>query len=375
MSDVLNLSKQLMAIKSPSPHDNGCMDVFAPRLETLGFCIEYINSGDTTNLWAQLGSAKPLICFVGHTDVVPTGPLEKWQSDPFIPTEKNGYLYGRGAADMKTGVAAMVVAVENFVKKTPDFTGSIALLITSAEEDFSATGTPIVVAKLIERGQKIDYCIVGEPSSQKQFGDTVKNGRRGSLNGKLIIKGKQGHIAYPQNADNPIHKAFAALEELITTRWDNGNDDFQPTSFQISNIHSGTGADNVIPGELSVVFNFRFSPEVTPEQLQQRVKKILDHHQLNYSIDWSLSGMPFHCTDKNFLHLVQTVVKEVTGITPHASTIGGTSDGRFIAPTGAQVIEFGLINETIHQINECVAIADLEKLVLIYEKILTALLK
>lgn len=375
MSEVLTLSKQLIAIKSPSPHDNGCMELFIPRLEKLGFCIERINSGETTNIWAQLGSATPLICFVGHTDVVPTGLLEKWQTDPFTPTEKNGYLYGRGAADMKTGVAAMVVAVENFVKKTPNFTGSIALLITSAEEDFCASGTPVVVKKLIERGQKIDYCIVGEPSSQQQFGDTVKNGRRGSLNGKLIIKGKQGHIAYPQNADNPIHKAFTAMQELIETSWDNGNEDFQPTSFQISNIHSGTGADNVIPGELEALFNFRFSPEVTPEQLQQRVNKILDRHQLNYSIDWSLSGMPFQCTDKKFLHLVQTVIKEVTGIMPKVSTIGGTSDGRFIAPTGAQVIEFGLLNKTIHQTNECVAIADLEKLVLIYEKILTALLK
>jgi len=315
------------------------------------------------------------VCFVGHTDVVPTGPIESWQSDPFTPTEKNGYLYGRGAADMKTGVAAMIVAAENFVKKNPDFTGSIAFLITSAEEDFSADGTPVVVKKLLERGQKIDYCIVGEPSCQKTFGDTIKNGRRGSLNGKLIIKGKQGHIAYPQNADNPIHKAFAALQELTETHWDNGNADFQPTCFQISNIQAGTGADNVIPGELEVLFNFRFSPEVTPELLQKSVEKILHKHELKYSINWSLSGRPFHCTDPHFVELVQRVIHEVTGITPEASTLGGTSDGRFIAPTGAQVIEFGVINKTIHQIDECVAIADLEKLALIYEKILTELLK
>lgn len=275
MSKVLKLSKELIAIPSLSPHDNGCMDLLIPRLEKLGFTVETILSGDATNIWARLGTAKPVICFLGHTDVVPTGPLDQWTNDPFTPTERDGYLYGRGAADMKTGVAAMLVAIENFVSAHPKFDGSIAMLITSAEEDYCKFGTPAVVEKLIARGEKIDYCIVGEPCSAKQFGDTIKNGRRGSLHGKLLIKGKQGHIAYPHIADNPIHKALAALEQLTTTSWDSGNADFQPTSFQISNIHAGTGADNIIPGALEVIFNFRFSPEVTPEQLQQVVIDIL----------------------------------------------------------------------------------------------------
>ncbi len=375
MNNVIELSKQLINIASVSPEDNGCLDIIIARLKQCGFTCEKITSGKATNLWARYGNSEPVICFAGHTDVVPTGPIEQWQSDPFIATERNGYLFGRGAADMKTGVAAIIIAVEQFITENKNVNGSIALLITSAEEDYCNNGTPVVLNRLQQRGEKIDYCVIGEPSSSNTLGDTIKVGRRGSLHGNLTIKGKQGHIAYPHLADNPIHNAFAVLEQLTHTTWDKGNNDFPPTCLQISNIHAGTGADNIIPGELSVVFNFRFSPESTPEQLQQSVIDILNQHQVNYHIDWNLSGQPFYCQDQPFIKNCTAAIENVTGMMPTHSTAGGTSDGRFIAPTGAHVIEFGVINQTIHQIDECVKISDLEKLATIYQQILINVLK
>lgn len=374
MTQVLELTKQLIRQPSITPEDAGCLELVIPRLQKLGFNIELFPAANAQNLWARIGTQKPLVCFLGHTDVVATGPLDQWTSPPFSPEIRDGYLYGRGACDMKAGVAAMIVAIENFLQKNPQPVGSIAVLLSSSEEGDSSIGTPVVVDALEIRGEKIDYCITGEPSSDKTLGDIIRPGRRGSLNGQLTIYGKQGHVAFPHNADNAIHKSLAALHELTQTKWDNGHPNFPATSFQISNLHAGTGANNVIPGELTCEFNFRFSPASTAESLEQQVVKILDAHHLKYKIDWSLSGNPFFTSPGKLSTVTQQVLQEVLNITPILSTGGGTSDGRFIAPTGAQVIEIGVSNQTAHQINERVKVDDLEKLVLVYEKILEQLL-
>ena len=346
----------------------------AERLAKVGFKIENMRFEDVDNLWARRGTESPVFCFAGHTDVVPTGQLDAWNSDPFLPSIRDGKLYGRGSADMKTALAAMVVASERFVTKHPNHKGSIAFLITSDEEGPSINGTVKVVETLEERNEKMTWCLVGEPSSTHQLGDIVKNGRRGSLNGVLTVQGKQGHVAYPHLAQNPIHLATKALDELCAITWDNGNEYFPATSFQISNIHAGTGATNVIPGTLEVTFNFRYSTEVTAEILKQRVIETLDKHQLNYSIDWTLSGLPFLTPVGELVNAARTAIKNVTGVETELSTSGGTSDGRFIAPTGAQVLELGVLNATIHQINEHVNVDDLEPLAEIYQQILEELL-
>jgi len=374
MSDTLKLTKELVACPSISPKDEGCLDILTSHLEPLGFNCERMPFEDVDNLWATHGDAGPLLVFIGHTDIVPPGPVEQWKSDPFTPVERNGYLYGRGTADMKGGLAAMITACERFIKVNPKHMGTIAFLITSDEEAQSINGTVKVVEELLGRGVKFDWCLVGEPSSSEFAGDVIKVGRRGSLSGNLIIHGKQGHIAYPQTADNPIHSAVPALTELSTTQWDKGNEFFQPTSFQISNVHSGTGATNVIPGDLEVHFNFRFSTESNEEDLKHRVTDILVSHRLNYSLEWHKSGDPFLTGEGVLLDAINEVVESITGKKPEASTVGGTSDGRFIAPTGAQVIELGPCNSTIHKINECVKIEDLDTVSTMYEKILESLM-
>ena len=373
-SDTLELSLQLLRQPSVTPVDHDCQNIMAERLAKVDFNIENMRFEDVDNLWARRGTESPVFCFAGHTDVVPTGQLDAWNSDPFLPSIRDGKLYGRGSADMKTALAAMVVASERFVTKHPNHKGSIAFLITSDEEGPSINGTVKVVETLEERNEKMTWCLVGEPSSTHQLGDIVKNGRRGSLNGVLTVQGKQGHVAYPHLAQNPIHLATKALDELCATTWDNGNEYFPATSFQISNIHAGTGATNVIPGTLEVTFNFRYSTEVTAEILKQRVIETLDKHQLNYSIDWTLSGLPFLTPVGELVNAARTAIKNVTGVETELSTSGGTSDGRFIAPTGAQVLELGVLNATIHQINEHVNVDDLEPLAEIYEQILEELL-
>ncbi|MCY6413708.1 succinyl-diaminopimelate desuccinylase [Acinetobacter sp. VNH17] len=373
-SDTLELSLQLLRQPSVTPVDHDCQNIMAERLTKVGFNIENMRFEDVDNLWARRGTESPVFCFAGHTDVVPTGQLDAWNSDPFLPSIRDGKLYGRGSADMKTALAAMVVASERFVTKHPNHKGSIAFLITSDEEGPSINGTVKVVETLEARNEKMTWCLVGEPSSTHQLGDIVKNGRRGSLNGVLTVQGKQGHVAYPHLAQNPIHLATKALDELCATTWDNGNEYFPATSFQISNIHAGTGATNVIPGTLEVTFNFRYSTEVTAEILKQRVIETLDKHQLNYSIDWTLSGLPFLTPVGELVNAARTAIKNVAGVETELSTSGGTSDGRFIAPTGAQVLELGVLNATIHQINEHVNVDDLEPLAEIYEQILEQLL-
>lgn len=373
-SDTLELSLQLLRQPSVTPIDHDCQNIMAERLAKIGFNIENMRFEDVDNLWARRGTESPVFCFAGHTDVVPTGQLDAWNSDPFLPSIRDGKLYGRGSADMKTALAAMVVASERFVKKHPDHKGSIAFLITSDEEGPSINGTVKVVETLEARNEKMAWCLVGEPSSNHQLGDIVKNGRRGSLNGVLTVQGKQGHVAYPHLAQNPIHLASKALNELCEVIWDNGNEYFPATSFQISNIHSGTGATNVIPDTLEVTFNFRYSTEVTADILKQRVMKILDQNQLNYHIDWTLSGLPFLTPVGELVTAAKKAIKNVTNVDTTLSTSGGTSDGRFIAPTGAQVLELGVLNATIHQINEHVNVADLEPLAEIYEQILENLL-
>lgn len=373
-SDTLELSLQLLRQPSVTPIDHDCQNIMAERLANIGFHIENMRFEDVDNLWARRGTESPVFCFAGHTDVVPTGQLEAWNSDPFLPSIRDGKLYGRGAADMKTALAAMVVASERFVAKHPNHKGSIAFLITSDEEGPSINGTVKVVETLEARQEKMTWCLVGEPSSTHQLGDIVKNGRRGSLNGVLKVQGKQGHVAYPHLAANPIHLATKALTELCDTVWDHGNEYFPATSFQISNIHAGTGATNVIPGTLDVTFNFRYSTEVTADILKQRVIQTLDQHQLTYSIDWTLSGLPFLTPVGELVSAATNAIKNVTGVDTELSTSGGTSDGRFIAPTGAQVLELGVLNATIHQINEHVNVADLEPLAEIYEQILQQLL-
>jgi succinyl-diaminopimelate desuccinylase len=374
VSDVLNLTKDLISRVSVTPEDAGCQDLLAERLTASGFICEHMPFGAVKNLWARRGKSAPLLVFVGHTDVVPTGPESSWSSPPFEPTERDGFLYGRGAADMKSGIAAFIVAAERFVKSNPDHIGSLAFLITSDEEGPSIEGTVKVVERLTARGEKIDYCIVGEPSSVHVLGDMVKNGRRGSLNGRLKVKGEQGHAAYPQRAKNPIHKVAPALADLCSAQWDKGNAFFPATTFQVTNINAGTGADNVIPGSLEALFNFRFSTESTADQLKAAVEAILDRYGLECEIVWKLSGQPFLTGTGELLAATQEAIRNVAGVETELSTSGGTSDGRFVAPTGAQVIEIGPLNDTIHKIDECVCIADLEPLSQIYGQIISRLL-
>ncbi|MDO6776121.1 succinyl-diaminopimelate desuccinylase [Shewanella sp. 3_MG-2023] len=372
--DVLALTKELISRPSVTPLDEGCQTLMAERLEAAGFNIEPMVFEDTTNMWARRGTEAPVFCFAGHTDVVPAGDLNKWHTPPFEPTVIDDYIHGRGAADMKGSLAAMTVATERFVAKHPDHKGSIAFLITSDEEGPFINGTTRVIDTLEARNEKITWSLVGEPSSTHKLGDIVKNGRRGSLTGNLTVHGIQGHVAYPHLADNPIHKASPALAELAQMHWDNGNEFFPPTSFQIANINGGTGASNVIPGELEVMFNFRYSTEVTAEELIKRVLNILDAHGLNYEIDWVFNGLPFLTGGGPLLEATKAAILEVTGYETDPQTTGGTSDGRFIAPTGAQVIELGPVNATIHKVNECVKVSDLEVLALCYESILEKLL-
>lgn len=364
----------LIARRSITPNDNGCQFLMAERLLKLGFDIHHLRFGDVDNLWARRGTGRPLLVFAGHTDVVPTGPLEQWHSDPFTPTLRDGYLYGRGAADMKGSLAAMVVAVERFVEQHPDHPGSIGFLITSDEEGPAVNGTIKVIEWLKDQDIAIDWCLVGEPSSEQVLGDTIKNGRRGSLNASLTVKGLQGHVAYPHKSVNPIHRSLGALNELCTTHWDHGNEFFPPTSFQISNIHAGTGADNVIPGHLDLAFNFRYSTEQTADQLQQRVTAILDQHQLDYDCRWRPSGEPFLTKSGKLLDATCQALQDTLGVATTPATSGGTSDGRFIAPTGAEVVELGPVNATIHRINECVGVEELEGLTVAYMRILSLLL-
>jgi succinyl-diaminopimelate desuccinylase len=374
MPDTLALTCDLMSRASVSPVDDGCQALMGARLAALGFRVENLRFGNVDNFWARRGTGAPLLCFAGHTDVVPPGPLEEWHSDPFTPVIRDGVLYGRGAADMKSGLAAMLTACEEFIGRHPDHRGSIAFLITSDEEGPSIDGTKRVVELLRSRGEAIDWCLVGEPSSESVLGDTIKIGRRGSLSGRLTVHGIQGHIAYPQLADNPIHALAPALAELASRTWDRGNAHFQPTTFQVSNIAAGTGAPNVIPGELKARFNLRFSTEQTIESLQATVAAILAKHRVKHTLDWFISGYPFLTTPGTLSEAVARAVKEELDVTAKLSTGGGTSDGRFIAPLGAQVIELGVVNATIHKANECVRVDDIERLRRTYRRALEILL-
>ena len=383
MSDIeretLQLARALIACRSITPDDGGALDLVARRLSAAGFTCERLDRGKVGNLWARHGSSGPLVCFAGHVDVVPPGPIEEWTSDPFTPTERDGVLYGRGASDMKGPLAAMITAAERVARRSDvasadvasgssrTATGSIAVLLTSDEEGDAVDGTAAVVSVLRDRGETIDACIVGEPTSSERFGDTIKNGRRGSLNGRLRVRGQQCHIAYPERGRNPIHDAARAVAALVDTQWDRGNDYFQPTSFQFSNIHAGTGASNVIPGTLETWFNFRFSPESSAESLQARVREILDRYQLQYGLEWTLIGEPFLTRRGPLVDALIASVESITGIRPELSTSGGTSDGRFLATLAREVVEFGPLNASIHKIDEHVRIADLEPLSLIYE--------
>lgn len=374
MSKTLALTEELIALTSVTPQDKGCQQRLIELLSPLGFACETVQSGDVTNLWARKGTAQPLLVFAGHTDVVPTGPIEQWQSHPFVPTQRDGKLFGRGAADMKASIAAFVVATEEFVAAHPDHKGSIGFLITSDEEGPATDGTVIVCNMLKARGEQLDYCLVGEPTSSGELGDTIKNGRRGSMAGKLTIKGIQGHIAYPQLAKNPIHLAAPALTELVAEHWDAGNEYYSPTSFQISNIHSGTGASNVIPGEIVIDFNFRFSTASTADGLQQRVHEILNTHGLEYDLRWTISGYPFLTPRGELSDALCGAIKAETGIDADLSTTGGTSDGRFIAQICPQVIEFGPPNGSIHKIDEHIELRFIEPLKNIYRRALENLL-
>ncbi|QIP47421.1 Succinyl-diaminopimelate desuccinylase [Kingella kingae] len=373
--NTLALAKQLLAEQSITPDDKNCQTMLADRLRAIGFTIEKMYFGETKNFYARLGDTTPVLCFAGHTDVVPTGDVSKWTFDPFTPTEHDGKLYARGAADMKTAIACFITACERFVAANPDFSGSLALLITSDEEGDAHDGTTKVVDKLKERGEMLDYCIVGEPTAVNQLGDTLKNGRRGSLSGSLTVQGKQGHIAYPHLANNPIHAAAPALAELAATEWDAGNAYFPATSFQISNINGGTGATNVIPATVNVKFNFRFSTEQTESSLKNRVHEILDKHGLTYDLAWSLSGNPFLTEAGKLTEIAQAACTEICGVTPELSTTGGTSDGRFIKAIARELIELGFVNATIHQIDEHIELADIDKLSAVYEKMMISLVK
>jgi succinyl-diaminopimelate desuccinylase len=366
---------ELIRRPSVTPADAGCQDLLIERLEPLGFEISRLKFADVDNLWAQRGNKTPLVVFAGHTDVVPPGPREKWDSDPFTPEVRDGFLYGRGAADMKSSLAAFITAIEHFLQHRPKDAGSIALLITSDEEGVAQNGTAKVVEWLHQQGKKIDYCIVGEPSSVNALGDVIKNGRRGSLNGRLSVRGVQGHIAYPQLAQNPIHLVAPALAELVSLRWDNGFENFSPTSFQISNMHAGTGADNVIPGQLDIEFNFRYSPAVTDAELRQRTESLLRRYQLDYTLSWRLSGKPFLTPAGTLVDAIRQALRSELQREAELSTAGGTSDGRFIAPTGAQVVEVGPVNATIHKVNERVCVTDLGALARVYSTTLGLLLK
>ena len=374
MSATLELAKSLISRASVTPDDNGCQDLMIDRLEKIGFTIHPLKFGNVDNFWAVHGNNGPLFAFAGHTDVVPAGDDDAWESNPFEPTIKDGMLYGRGAADMKGSLASMVVATENFIEKNPNHNGIIAFLITSDEEGVAIDGTAKVMDFLKDNNQKIDFCLIGEPSSTAILGDVIKNGRRGSLNACLRVKGKQGHIAYPQLADNPIHLVTPALNQLCDEQWDNGNDYFPATSFQISNIHSGDKVTNVIPGEVEVMFNFRYSTETTKEELQKRVNDILDSHKLNFFVEWSHSGYPFLTPNGELVSACVDAIEKIKAIKPQLSTSGGTSDGRFISQEGTQVVELGPNNSTIHQVNESVSVQDLEDLTKIYSQVLTNIL-
>ncbi len=374
MTTTLELTQQLISRPSITPDDQDCQKLIAERLQALGFDIEHHRFGVVDNLWARRGETQPLFVFAGHTDVVPPGPVEQWQYDPFTPTITGSILYGRGAADMKSSIAAMICACEQFIEKNPDYKGSIAFLITSDEEGPAIDGTVKIIELLEQRDENIDWCLVGEPTSSHTVGDVVKNGRRGSLSGTLKIIGTQGHIAYPQLADNPIHRFAPALYDLVNEQWDNGNDFFPPTSFQISNINAGTGANNVIPGSVEILFNLRFSSEITQDQLRQRIEGILNSHNLKYELIWALSGNPFLTPAGELIDATKTAIKKVRNFDTELSTSGGTSDGRFIAPTGAQVLELGPVNASIHKIDENIDIDELEQLTMIYHEILMQLL-
>jgi succinyl-diaminopimelate desuccinylase len=374
MSKTLELTQELISRASVSPTDGGCQAVMIERLEAIGFKVESLRFGPVDNFWAKRGRGGPVFCFAGHTDVVPSGPIDDWRTDPFSPVIENGILYGRGAADMKSGLAAMLTASEEFVERYPEHQGTIAFLITSDEEGPSVDGTRRVVEVLRERHETIDWCLVGEPSSEKSLGDTIKIGRRGSLSGRLTVHGVQGHIAYPQFANNPVHAVAPALAELTSRTWDQGNEHFQPTTFQISNISAGTGAPNVIPGELKARFNLRFSTEQTVDTLKATVEGILRKHQVNFSLEWFVSGYPFLTAAGRLSDAAMRAVQEQLGIAAKLSTGGGTSDGRFIAPMGAQVIELGVVNESIHKVNECVRVEDIDRLRQIYFRTLELLL-
>ncbi|NLG77325.1 MAG: succinyl-diaminopimelate desuccinylase [Xanthomonadaceae bacterium] len=373
-SPSLALTQELIRRPSVSPEDQGCLQIIGERLEALGFRVERMPFGPVENLWALHGDEAPVLCFAGHTDVVPTGPREEWHTDPFEPVIRDGVLYGRGAADMKSGLAAMITATERFIAKHPKHAGTLAFLLTSDEEGPSVDGTRRVMEVLEARGEKITWCVVGEPTSTDTLGDVIKIGRRGSLSGKLTVHGVQGHVAYPHLADNPVHAAAPALAELASRVWDKGNEFFQPTTFQISNINAGTGAPNVIPGELKARFNIRFSTEQTVEKLQQTITEILNRHKVNYTLEWFVSGLPFFTPPGELSNAVVQAIKEHTGRVPELSTTGGTSDGRFIAPTGAQVVELGVINATIHKVNENVRVADIDTLSAMYERVMELLL-
>jgi len=379
MSKTLELAKDLIARRSNTPEDAGCQEVMINRLEPLGFKVERMRFGDVDNFYARRGDSGPLLVFAGHTDVVPTGPVEKWHTPPFEPTIKDGMLYGRGAADMKTSCAAFITAIEEFVAQHPEHPGSIGLLITSDEEGIAVNGTVKVVEALKARNEHFDYCIVGEPTSNKVVGDMIKNGRRGSLSGKLTVKGVQGHIAYPHLVKNPIHMVAPAIKDMVETVWDKGNEYFPPTSWQISNMNGGTGATNVVPGEVEILFNFRFCPELdgqgsTEQNLKSRVHAILDKHALDYDLEWEYSP-PYITPRGELVEAISKAIEESYGVTPELSTTGGTSDGRFIADICKQVIEFGPLNATIHKLNECVAVADIEPLKDTYKRTLEKLLK
>lgn len=371
---TLELAMELMRRPSVTPQDGGCQPLLAGRLKALGFKVEHLRFGEVDNLWAVRGEARPLVVFAGHTDVVPPGPRDAWASDPFAPTVRDGFLYGRGAVDMKSSLAAFVTAIEAFLARHPGHTGSLGLLLTSDEEGPAVNGTAKVMEWLAARGKKIDYCVIGEPSSEKTLGDSIKNGRRGSLNGRLVVRGVQGHVAYPQHAQNPIHLLAPALAELTAAEWDRGNADFPPTSFQASNIQAGTGAENVTPGQIEMLFNFRFSTAVTAEQLKGRTEAVLKRHGLDYELSWALSGRPFLTRGTRLIEAVRRAVRDELGVEPATSTGGGTSDGRFIAPIGTEVVELGPLNRTIHKTNECIAVADLARLSRAYAAILAILL-
>ena len=373
-ADTLELVKRLVACRSITPDHAGCLDLIATRLTAAGFACERIDRGGVSNLWARHGRTAPLVCLAGHVDVVGPGPVERWTSDPFVPAERDGYLYGRGTADMKTGVAALVTAAERLVSTHPAHRGSIAILLTSDEEGDAVDGTVAVVDLLRSRGERIDACIIGEPTSSAQLGDTMRHGRRGSLHGVLTVKGVQGHVAYPEHGRNPIHMAMPALAELAATQWDQGDESFAPSSFQISNMHAGTGASNVIPGTLDAVFNFRFSPASPADTLKARVHAMLDRHGVVYDLAWTVASLPFISPRGRLVEVMRGAVHAVTGVKPELSTGGGTSDGRFLIDISAELVEFGPVNATIHAIDERVRVADIAPLSAIYEEAVTALL-